>query len=286
MRNSEFSGDEIIFSFLSLVIAFGGAVMWYSPVIRMAMLGRSRGRIIVALMPLLAISPLIPVLALWADPVYVVRDPAYQGLFAVGGLAWIWLAGALLPIVGLSVRDDALERRNRAAAIATGGMIVGAGIIYACANIGGGPTIWTTLLPAFVATFGWLLLQLMVESMTHPSEAIAIDRDPASAIRHAATAIATALILGRAVAGDWRSWERTWRELLWQGWPAVMVTIVAVVLQVVFRPTPRCPFPSKRWKGIWPAALFLAAAVIDWLWLGWPEIGRHFISYERYTGGK
>ena len=78
-----------------------------------------------------------------------VRDaPQYLVLYVALGLAWLRLAELLFVFVGVGVRDDAIERRNRAASIATAGGLVGVTGCYAGGNIGAGPGWWVVVVCA------------------------------------------------------------------------------------------------------------------------------------------
>src|SRR5690242_3305488 len=53
---------------------------------------------------------------------------------------WLILATKLFPWMGLSLRDDAVERKNLSALIVLCGGVLAIGIIYSGANIGEGPS--------------------------------------------------------------------------------------------------------------------------------------------------
>jgi hypothetical protein len=186
------------------------------------------------------------------------------------------------PLLGISVIDDAIERSNPAAACVACGSILGVMAIYAWSNVGGGPTIGTTLVPALACTVTWLLLWFAVELVSRPSEAIAVDRDLPSGIRHAGMLIATGLVLGRAAAGDWTSWHSTLTDLLLFGWPAVFLPMGAAAIHLFLRPSTERPQPSIGGAGAVPAMLFLVISVGYVVSLGAPAIGRHVVTYEEY----
>jgi hypothetical protein len=243
-------------------------------------------RCALSITPIICLCGLWFVLAHWADPKYVVGQLDYQLLFATGGMMWMWLVAWLGPWFGLSVLDDALDRANPAAASVACGAVLGAMAIYAGSNVGSGPTIWTTIAPAFAATGAWLALWFAVELVTHLSESIAIDRDLAAGLRHAGFLLATGLILGRATAGDWTSWNSTFSEMLHIGWPVILLGAVAVVLSVMCRATPERPSPGVVSLGFIPALIFVIAAIGYIAVLGPADIGKHVISYEHYMQSK
>ena len=112
------------------------------------------------LMPPACLVLLDVVLRHWAAH-EVREDFQYEFLFLVAGGAWMAFAAWLMPLANLSFRDDAVERRNGAAAVAVCGALLGATLCFAGSNVGEGETIWTTFLPAVLsiaALFGiWIL---------------------------------------------------------------------------------------------------------------------------------
>jgi uncharacterized membrane protein YjfL (UPF0719 family) len=230
----------------------------------------------------MALAGLVFVLTQWADPKYVVGQLDYILLFVAGGLMWLALTPMLLRWLGVDVRDDALERRNVAAAAAASGAMSGAMAIYAGCNVGAGPTIWTTIFPAIVATAVWFMLWLFVELSTRVSEQIAVDRDIAAGVRQAGWAIATGLLLGRAMAGDWTGWSDTFNGFVRLAWPAVVFAVAMLPLHRSLRPTPQQPNRPVISAGVVPAAALIAIALIYMIALGPAEIGKHVITYEQY----
>src|SRR6185436_3729903 len=133
-------------------------------------------RWILALAPLVSGAGILLTIERAADPA-VLANNAYVVLFVALGVAWCGTAVRLLPLVGLSARDDALETSNLGAAVAIAGVFLGVGACYAGANIGVGPTIWTTIIPAFEVTVVFFALFALFEATTHIAERIASDRD-------------------------------------------------------------------------------------------------------------
>jgi hypothetical protein len=216
---------------------------------------------VLACIPALSIVPTYIVLQRWADA-QVVGHLDYIILFMVGAGAWILTASWFMPVFGISVRDDAIERDNPAALIAVSGMLLSVGTVYALSNIGTGPTIWTTVLPALAATILLAAMSMLIELLGgQVAEAITIDRDVATAMRLAGSVLGCAIILGRAAAGDWVSWKQTWIDLFTHGWPAVLIALAAAVVHRALRPTVTSPKPDIIAFGIAPAAIFVATGV-------------------------
>jgi hypothetical protein len=174
----------------------------------------------------------------------------------------------IMPLAGLRLRADAVERRNFATSIAASGALLGTSLCYAGGNIGGGQTIWSTILPALLATGTWFAAWMIVEALTGVSESIAIDRDAASAWRLAGFLVSSGLVLGRAVAGDYHSAAETLRDFATEGWPVIVAIVAIAALQPWAKPTPQNPSPSARLRGIIPAMAFVLAAALYAVALG------------------
>jgi hypothetical protein len=196
------------------------------------------------------------------------EDEAYIGLFLALGGAWLVLVAWAAALLGVSVRDDAIERNNGASGAASAGALVGGMIVYTFANFGEGETIWTTIGPAALGTLACVALWAGHQILSGASDAIAIDRDLASGLRFAGMAIGTSLIIGRSVAGDYESAAATVRDLWRQGWPSLPLALLASVVQVPLRPTKEHPRPEPFTRGVLPAIAYVGAGVVDVLHLG------------------
>lgn len=185
-------------------------------------------------------------------------------LTCVGGV-WLIFATKLFAWLGISCRDDLIERSNRAALVALCGAVLSAAIIYAGGSLGEGPAYWNNFFSAGLGTVGWLALWLVLEVSGDVSTSIAEERDLASGIRLCSFLLAEALVLGRAVAGDWHSAIGTVRDFLADGWPGLVLCGIAVTIEQFVRPSPRRPFPTWPSFGLVPALFYLGLA-IAWLW--------------------
>jgi len=194
-----------------------------------------------------------------------VRDaPKYLAFYLVLGAAWVGLGIRLVGLLGLSVRDDALERRNVAAAWAAAGALIGLTLCYAGANIGDGPGWWVVVYSACLSTAAWFALWTVLDRLTGASEAVTVERDVASGLRLGGFLAAAGLILGRAVAGDWVSASATTVEFVWQAWPAVGLLVPALLLEWLCRPSAEQPAPLWFVCGLPPLAIYVGVAVM-WL---------------------
>jgi uncharacterized membrane protein YjfL (UPF0719 family) len=185
-------------------------------------------------------------------------------LTALGGV-WLIFAVKLFSWLGLSFRDDVVERRNVAALVALCGAITAVSIIYAGGSLGEGPSYWDNFFSAGLGTAGWLLLWIVLELGAKVSISIAEERDVASGSRMCGFLLATGLMLGRAVAGDWESEAATIRDFFRDGWPAAMLCAIALPIERLARPSRRRPFPSWLSFGLLPGLFYLAFAS-GWLW--------------------
>jgi uncharacterized membrane protein YjfL (UPF0719 family) len=269
----DFSEDEWVFLLVACAGALAGAWRWYSTLMRVSPLSaNAKSQVLLLLTPLASLVFLMLVLQTLADPVYVAGHIDYTLLFLAGGALWMFAAAEFFPLMGVSAQDDAMRRHNPAAAIAVSGGALGVMLAYAGSNIGNGPTIWTTLIPAFVATAVLLALWFIVELTGGSFEAITLDRDEAAGIRLAAFLICSGAILGRAMAGDWSGWNSTFSEFVILGWPAALLVPAMGMMNRRYAPSPQIPHPETGKCGITPAVLLIALTAIYLAYLGMPEV--------------
>src|SRR5438876_5089056 len=111
MGNWDFDGDEAFFFFIASILGVVGLIKWYGPLAGKTHLGdRGKRRLLLGLAPPAAMAGLLFILTQWADPKYVVGQLDYILLFLAGGLALLALAAWMLRLLGVEVRDDAIER--------------------------------------------------------------------------------------------------------------------------------------------------------------------------------
>ncbi len=200
-----------------------------------------------------------------------VRDaPQYLFMYVVLGLAWLRLAEMNMAYAGVSVRDDVIERRNRAAIPATVGGLVGVTLCYAGGNIGNGPGWWVVVLSACLATGTLAVARLVHERLTSANDAVTIDRNPSAGVRMGAFLVACGLLLGRAVAGDWVNAIATVRDYS-RFLPAIAVLVVlGTVIERLARPTPERPRAPMAVFGLGVAIVYLGFAVAYLAMFEWP----------------
>ncbi len=189
------------------------------------------------------------------------ESPQYLFFYLVLGAAWAVGSSLFLPYFGLSWRDDLLERGNLAAIPALAGAVMGIFLCFAGGNIGDGPGWWVVIFSAALSTGTLFGVWLIVENLSHPSDSVTVDRDPASGIRLGGLLVALGLVLGRSVAGDWTSAAATVRDFAMGAWPAPCLAAIATFLEQTCRPRPDAPRRSVAICGLLPAAMYLAVAV-------------------------
>jgi hypothetical protein len=257
---------------VTCVAMIAGPLAWAIWLFRMSGVQTARGR--AGILPVVAaltacVLVIVAVLKTTASS-DVVSAPPYQFMYAVLGLAWLRAAQTTFSFLGLSPRDDAIERRNRAAMTALAGALVAVTLCYAGGNVGDGPGWWVVLESAGLATGVLILMWAALARLTSIVESVTVDRDPAAGVRLGAYLIACGLILGRGVAGDWESAGATVADLLPSLPAALLVLILAVVVERVARPTPQRPQAPLVTLGVLPAAAYLSIAIADVARKGWP----------------
>jgi uncharacterized membrane protein YjfL (UPF0719 family) len=265
------SAGEKILTVMSIVFASVMWARWYLLPAGLQRLGASRsGWRALRVTPAVCVVLLLIVLRTAAS--HDVRDDIrYLGMYLALGAAWIAAAALLLPVVGVSVRDDVLERANPAAAYAVGGALIGVTLAFAGGNIGDGPGWWVVLFASGLATLALYALWLVFEQFTDVSDHVTIERDPASGLRLGGLLVACGLILGRAAAGDWVSAPLTVNDFVRVGFPALGIVAIAIAVEMRGRPTMARTTPSPVQWGVAPAGVYVALAAAYVAQLGLPE---------------
>jgi len=257
----DMSGDELLLSVLCAVGAIILWVRWYVPLRDVGRPGRrSRAHVAIAAAPLLCAVVVLVVLMLWSS--FDVRDDL-RYLFMYGAMGATWLAASVRvqSYLGLSARDDVVERRNLSAGVAVSGALVGTTLCFSGANIGDGPGWLVVVLAAALSTGGLMLAWLVLEWLTGISETITVERDLAAGIRLAGLLVALGLILGRAVAGDFTTVDRMLADFRDGIWLVPVLLAVATAFERLARPTPAAPQAPPVALGVLPALIYLTAAL-------------------------
>ncbi len=257
------SGDEILALIISFALGVFGWRTWAGGLLFLSTLSRKPATQFLGwLTPFVAGLALLFVLCKWSS--HDVRDnPVYIFFYMAMGFGWVGLWNLILPYVGLSFRDDALELDNDAAGLAVSGSFLGMTLAFAGANIGDGPGWWCVVFCAVLSGGAMLLLWVIANLITNVDEFITVDRDIASGWRIGGFFIGSGLILGRAVAGNWVSAQATVDDFLAKGWPMLILWAVVVMLDFSSKPTPQRPQPNPTLFGVVPCVLFISLGIAD-----------------------
>lgn len=170
------------------------------------------------------------VLVKWSAP--SVREDASEITFnLVFSMIWIALAQGSIAFLGVSVRDDAAERRNLAAGFAVGGLTIAVTCCVAASNVGDGPGFEVVLFCAALSTICLLALWAVVAQFSGIADAITIDRNLGAGIRTAGWFAGTGGVLSACIAGDWTSYQATLRDSLRFGWPVAISTMLFAAME-------------------------------------------------------
>ena len=241
----DFDGDEWAFFVFAGIVAVILAAKYFRETSSVSRLVCPvQKRLPLVFLPIACLSGILLVLWNWSDPQTVAGHGDYMTLFMVGGALWVFGSPILTRSMGISARDDAIERQNTAAAIVVAGAMVGNARCYAGSNIGSGPTIWTTILPAIIASGTLMILWIGIELTTRLSEVVTIDRHVPSALAACGYLIAAGADLGWAMSGDWENWQATMVDFARRGCPAILFAISAAFAIQIWKP--RCTLLPKQ----------------------------------------
>jgi uncharacterized membrane protein YjfL (UPF0719 family) len=269
LQSRRMSDDEVFVFVASTLLAVVMWGIWYIAPRRIRRLGRRvSGQEFLDLAPLVSFAVLAIVLK--TVSAHDVRDDLrYLLLYFFLGAAWVSVAIRCLPLVGLSARDDVVERANGSAARAIAGAIVAMTLCFAGGNIGDGPGWWVVVFSAGLATAALLLSWIALEAVTRVADVVTIERDNAAGLRLGGWLIACGLIAGMAAAGSWESAEDTVQTFVQVAWPLLPFVVAAALFERQWRPTPERPAPSVTTYGAIPALLYIGVAAL-YVYRLWP----------------
>src|SRR6476620_330559 len=107
-------------------------------------------------------------------------NPGEVIFLTVVGFVWVLLMTKTFPWIGLSFRDDVVDRNNVAALIAICGAITASAVIYLGGSLGEGPSYFNNLFSAGLGILGFLVLWILLELSARVSSGITEERDIAS----------------------------------------------------------------------------------------------------------
>lgn len=263
------SGDEIILMLFSILVTAYTWYRWYSACLVRTLVARNTSRLIYVTGPIVCLILLYLILRWWAAD--DVRDSGtYLTLYMLAGAAWVGFMTRLFGPLGISPRDDAVERQNLAAAFATAGALAGVTSCFAGANIGNGPGWWVVVFSAILSTGVFFLLWALVEKVASVSESVTVERSAGSGLRLGGFLAGTGLILGRAVAGDWVSAEATVRDFVMVAWPVLPLTLAAVIVERVSPLDASAPTDGTLMAWLTSIAFVVVSCLYIFLWQGMP----------------
>jgi uncharacterized membrane protein YjfL (UPF0719 family) len=268
---SPVSPDEIFATVTSLIV---GPVFWVFTLARLSRVQRLRGAragIGAIALALAVCAALVLVVLRTVASFDVIDAPIYQLMYVVLGLAWLRIAATTFAFVGLSARDDVVERGNKAAIAAVVGGLLGVTLCYAGGNIGDGPGWWVVVFSAALATGTLLVAWVVLAQLTPVVDTVTIDRDPAAGLRLGTFLTSCGLVLGRGVAGDWYSAMDTVLDFT-AALPAVLaILLLAVIVERLARPTRERPHAPFLALGVLPSLVYLSIAAAALSTMGWPD---------------
>jgi len=242
--------------------ALASWVPWYADVLRLNRLGSPpRARLLIALAPLACLVLLFVSLDRFAAKDVRESGP-YIVFYLMMGAAALGISSQLFALLGLSARDDVLERRNNAALIALLAAQLGVTFCFAGGNIGEGPGPETVVISAGTAIAVWFAFWRLAEFVSGAwiSEGITVDRDLARGVRLAGLLIANGVILGSAAAGDWIA-NRFLHDFALSAWPALVFSVAVAVLERM-----STPYSSVRNALVTASSFVLAAIAFVFFW--------------------
>ena len=253
------SGDELLVLIVALGIALSCWGVWLVAAAESVRFGRGGWQVVALVLILLgSLGIVYAALLIGADP-RVRSGIEYTALFLLIAADAIGMVSTFGSAVGLTALDGAVRRRNGAVLWAVAGLWLGTGLINAGANVGRGDTIYTTLGPLALAFATFLTLVAVLSALTWGFHAVRLDRDGPAGMRLAGLFVAWGLILGRAVAGDYKAVRRTVEDFVDYGWPILVLLAIAVPVESRLRPT--LDRSETGWKaGVWPAVSYLTLA--------------------------
>jgi hypothetical protein len=227
----EMDSDE---QFLAVVFTVLGGVWFFRFSIR-ALLFTRLGRPPQTRMPLLLFQP-VCLAALWffiaTKAAKEVRETiGYQWLFVTATACAFCLATMGFSAFGIDPIADGIERRNKAAQIANGGLWIAVTVCSAGANLGEGDTVFTTLAPLAFSVIILLTFAAGLSAATSGFARVAIAHDATAGIRLAAFLIAASLPLARAGSGDWVSLAATLADFGKALLPLATLLAVAIAVE-------------------------------------------------------
>ena len=261
---------EVFVVLVNLVIAFSAWAIWYFKLNAPSeIILPPRVRWWLMLLPVIC-SILMWMFLGWYAASDVRDSGGYMFFYVLLGVTWLTIGLLVFPYFGLTLVDDVINRRNLSVVFALTGAMIGLTFCYIGGNIGEGPGWWVVVFSAGLSTAAYFGLWFVLDAFTDMMATITIERDRAAGLRLAGYLIALGIILGRSVAGNWVSMFATIQDFFAQAIPAVILLVVAMIIERIAKPTVDRPVPPPLVYGLLPSALCVIVAVV----LIFPQLGR------------
>jgi uncharacterized membrane protein YjfL (UPF0719 family) len=229
----ELSESEDVIFFAAVLVGLILWIRWYCGILSIRSFHVSRQHKSL-LMTVPAVCLALSIVCLKTLAAGAVRsETAYIALYAAIGAGWLGAMTNVFPFLGISARDDVLERGNSAASWTVAGAVLGACCAFTGANIGEGPGFEVVIFSAVLSSLLFIAIWFAVERLTAVSESITIDRNVGAGIRLGGLLIAIGLLSGWSVAGTWVSVTATLRDFAIAACPAIVLGSVAVLVERV-----------------------------------------------------
>lgn len=247
---------------IPFALAIFGWWQWYAGINTVTRLASPfRLRLPLLVMPICCALLLLVVLRFCASG-DVRDDPVYLVSYLLLGAGWTGIAALAFPFLGISARDDVIERRNTAASWPVNSALLGVTLCFAGANIGDGPGPQVVVFCALLSTGSLLFFWLGLELIASTSEAITVERDMGTSVRLAGFLVALGILFGNAIAGSWTSASETLRDFFDLAWPAVVLFWIAVLVERTFKR--QADLPARRISASLAIAVVYIVAAAAW----------------------
>ncbi len=191
-------------------------------------------RTLFAVLPFFCVALIVIVLLNWSSA-DVRSDAGWIVAYAAGGAAWLQLGLLVLSLLGVSVREDVLERQNPAAAWVVYGALIGTTLCYAGSNVGSGPGPEVVLFCAILSTAFLFGFWFLFERMFGLADRITIERDESAGIRVGGWILSLGMVFGGAVTGNWVSVKATLWDFYHYAWVALLFLVGGIVVEGLLR---------------------------------------------------
>ncbi|MEN6385891.1 MAG: hypothetical protein ABFD79_11945 [Phycisphaerales bacterium] len=263
------SDDEIFALIISSVIALIGWGAWYRSFISVRQFVKtSEMKTLLWLWPIAMIVVMFGILRRYAAD-DVRNDPIYLSMYTIMGAAWIVLAMKSLAYLGISTRDDAIERNNSAAIPALIGTMTGIMLSYAGGNIGNGPSWLVVVFSSGLATLTIIITWIIINIIAASAERITVDRDVACGWRIGCVLACIGIVAGRGVIGDWVSCSATVRDFVDICKPVLPFVICVSFFEKFLFSKDDGSFAGVVIRGMAPCLVYISLTVLYLVHSGW-----------------